>query len=143
MPDLSSDNITKIGDELKINWDIISPETLKQGITVELEHGSKLGRDTNITNDDLLITGKIALAHLKEDPFYYDRLNQMEKEADKYWEGKNKPWPTLIQGGFAALATPLNKILLIISIIVLVLIIIVWLVEGYGERFMPFSDWVI
>ena len=49
----------------------------------ELEHG-KVDPHTNVTNDDPLITGKIALAHLNEFPDYYTRLDKMEKEADEF-----------------------------------------------------------
>jgi hypothetical protein len=50
------------------------------GLDVEAEHG---GEDpaTNVTQDDPLATGKIALAHLKEMPDYYTRLNKMETDA--------------------------------------------------------------
>ncbi len=51
---------------------------------MELEHGLR-DMQTNVTDDDDLITGKIALAHLKEFPDYYTRLLAMEKEADDYW----------------------------------------------------------
>jgi hypothetical protein len=57
---------------------------LPLGLEVELEHGAR-DTQTNVTNDDALITGKIALAHLKEFPDYYTRLSAMEKEADEYW----------------------------------------------------------
>ncbi|WP_406606900.1 DUF5661 family protein, partial [Candidatus Infernicultor aquiphilus] len=40
---------------------------------------------TNVTNDDPLTTGKIALAHLTEFPDYYTRLAKMEKEAEDFW----------------------------------------------------------
>ncbi len=40
---------------------------------------------TNVTDDDLLLTAKIALAHLNEFPDYYDRLEEMEEEAEAYW----------------------------------------------------------
>jgi hypothetical protein len=74
----------QIGDDLGIDWRAFSVEQFKIGLGVELEHGA---RDTltNVTNDDALITGKIALAHLKEFPDYYTRLKAMEKEADEYW----------------------------------------------------------
>jgi hypothetical protein len=52
-----------------------------------VEHGLR-DPATNVTNDDLLITGKIALAHLNEFPDYYDRLEQMEEEAEKFWAKK-------------------------------------------------------
>jgi APA family basic amino acid/polyamine antiporter len=51
-----------------------------QGMRVELQHGTG-DPDTNITNDDLVTTGKIALAHLNEIPDYYTRLAAMETEA--------------------------------------------------------------
>jgi hypothetical protein len=50
------------------------------GLDVELEHGAR-DRKTNVTNDDPVLTGKIALAHLKEFADYYTRLGKMEEEA--------------------------------------------------------------
>jgi hypothetical protein len=47
---------------------------------VELEHGAR-DPQTNVTGDDLMMTGKIAWAHLKEFPDYYDRLKIMETQA--------------------------------------------------------------
>jgi len=54
------------------------------GLEVELEHGSH-DPVTNVTDDDELLTGKIALAHLKEFPDYYTRLDRMEEEAKAYF----------------------------------------------------------
>ena len=59
--------------------------TVPQGLEVEFEHGSS-DPETNVTNDDPVLTGKIAWAHLKEIPDYYDRLEEMEDEAEAYWE---------------------------------------------------------
>jgi hypothetical protein len=64
-------------------------EEFRRGMDVELEHGTR-DVDTNVTNDDPLTTGKIALAHLREFPDYYDRLEEMEKTAESYWEEKKK-----------------------------------------------------
>lgn len=52
--------------------------------------GSSTEQDplTNVTNDDPIMTGKITLAHLNEFPDYYDRLEEMEEEAEKFWEKK-------------------------------------------------------
>jgi hypothetical protein len=77
-----------IGDELGIRWDRFSVDQFRRGMEVELEHGRR-DPATNVTNDDLLVTGKIALAHLNEFPDYYDRLEKMEKEAEAYWEGRS------------------------------------------------------
>jgi hypothetical protein len=54
---------------------------------IELEHGT-IDSNTNVSDDDPLITGKIALAHLNEFPDYYDRLDKMEKEAEGFWGNK-------------------------------------------------------
>ncbi len=77
----------KIGDELGIKWDRFDVEQFRQGMDVELEHGL-VDPKTNVTNNDSLTTGKIALAHLNEFPDYYTRLEEMEEKAEKHWEGK-------------------------------------------------------
>ena len=59
------------------------------GMNVELEHG-KDNKLTNVTNNDILMTGKITLAHLFEYPDYYKRLSKLEKSADNYWKNRNK-----------------------------------------------------
>jgi len=80
----SSDEARKIGDQLAINWDNCDFKEFQRGLAVELEHGSR-DPDTDVTNDDPLLTGKIAWAHLKEFPDYYTRLDKLEAEADKFW----------------------------------------------------------
>jgi len=67
-------------------------DDLTKGMNVELEHG-KRDPFTNVTNNDLLTTGKIALAHLTEFPDYYSRLEILEREADKYWKSRSKTKP--------------------------------------------------
>jgi hypothetical protein len=39
-----------------------------------------------VTGDDLVLTGKIAWAHLKEIRDYYTRLDQMEAEAKEQFK---------------------------------------------------------
>jgi hypothetical protein len=73
-----------IGDRLGIDWREVDLDEFTQGIAVELEHGSRWP-ETNVTNDDLHITAKIAWAHLKEFPDYYTRLQKMEKQAESFW----------------------------------------------------------
>ena len=51
------------------------------GLNVELEHGTKYP-NTNITNNDPVLTGKIALAHLNEVKDYYTKLKTVEGEED-------------------------------------------------------------
>lgn len=57
------------------------------GINVELEHGL-ISPETNVTFNDPVLTGKIALAHLNEFPDYYTRLKILEDDAAKYWNSK-------------------------------------------------------
>jgi hypothetical protein len=80
----------EVGDFLKVNFKVISVETLKKGMIVELEHGI-CDKRTNISGDNLIITAKIALAHLVEFPDYYRRLEAMEGEAEEFWKKHNKP----------------------------------------------------
>ncbi|MFH1387316.1 MAG: DUF5661 family protein [bacterium] len=74
----------EIGEKIGIKWDKFDIEQFRRGMDVELEHGT-VDPNTNVTNDDPTITGKIALAHLNEFPDYYTRLDKMEEEADKFW----------------------------------------------------------
>jgi len=71
----------QIGESLGIDWSKFDVEQYRMGLDVELEHG-KVDLHTNVTNDDPIMTGKIALAHLNEFPDYYTRLDKMEKEAE-------------------------------------------------------------
>lgn len=71
----------KIGEALGIDWSKFDVEQYRRGLDVELEHG-KVDPQTNVTHDDPIMTGKIALAHLNEFPDYYTRLEKMEKEAE-------------------------------------------------------------
>jgi hypothetical protein len=70
-----------------INWAAINEEQFLMGLDIELEHGSK-HPETNITNDDPILTAKIALAHLFEIKDYYSRLQKMEEDAKIVQEGK-------------------------------------------------------
>ncbi len=78
---ISVEEAKQIGEQLGITWNKFDVDQYKIGMEVELEHGTA-NPLTNVTNDDLLITGKIALAHLNELPDYYTRLLKMEKEAE-------------------------------------------------------------
>jgi hypothetical protein len=70
----------KIGELLGVDWSKFDVEQFRMGLDVELEHGIS-DLQTNVTQDDEIITGKIALAHLNEFPDYYTRLEKMEKDA--------------------------------------------------------------
>ena len=57
----------QIGDALGIRWEEFDVEQFTMGLNVELEHGRRDGK-TDVTHDDPLLTGKIALAHLSRIP---------------------------------------------------------------------------
>jgi|ERR1035438_4136929 hypothetical protein len=76
-----------LGEQLGIRWDKFDLEQFRVGLGVELEHGI-VNPTTNVTNDDPLMTGKIALAHLTEFPDYYTRLAKLEEEAKRFWDSK-------------------------------------------------------
>lgn len=78
----------KIGESLGIDWSSFDVEQFRIGLDVELEHG-RHDPSTNVTNDDPIVTGKIALAHLNEFPDYYSRLVKMEEEAEQFHGGFN------------------------------------------------------
>ena len=80
----TAEKAKEIGEKLGIDWSKFDVEQFRVGMDIELEHG-KVDPHTNVTNDDPLLTGKIALAHLNEFPDYYTRLLKLEEEADKYW----------------------------------------------------------
>ena len=71
-----------IGKEIGIDWasSLFDVEQFRMGMGVELEHGLH-ELLTNVTGDEPAVTGRIALAHLKEFPDYYTRLARMEEEA--------------------------------------------------------------
>ena len=80
----SLDEAKRTGDSLGLDWGQVDLEQFRAGLQVELEHGTR-DPETNVTDDDLRLTGKIALAHLREFPDYYTRLAELEEEADTYW----------------------------------------------------------
>ena len=78
----TTEEAEEIGLRLGIDFAKYNLQEFRKGLEVEMEHGKKI-METNITNDNEYITGKIARAHLHEIPDYYSRLYKMEKEAEK------------------------------------------------------------
>lgn len=86
---MSAEEARNLGDSLGLNWQTVDLEQFRRGLEVELEHGSH-DPETDVTHDDLMLTGKIAWAHLKEFPDYYTRLDKLEEEASAYWAEQRK-----------------------------------------------------
>jgi hypothetical protein len=87
-PSVSLADARRIGEELSVNWSVVPVEEFRGALATELEHA-------DVTHGDLAVTGRIALAHLREDPGYYGRLARAEAEAEAYWATRQKPSPTL------------------------------------------------
>lgn len=77
----TTEQARQIGEMLGIDWKRFDVEQFRMGLNVELEHGL-IDPSTNVTGDDPILTGKIALAHLNEIADYYTRLYKMEREAE-------------------------------------------------------------
>ena len=78
--EFGTDDARKIGEQIGVDFTKFDLEEFRKGLAIELENGSH-DPETNVTNSDPLLTGKIAWAHLKEIPDYYTRLEKMESEA--------------------------------------------------------------
>jgi hypothetical protein len=81
-PRFTSEEAMRVTQELGIDLEKeeFDLEQFRMGMDVELEHGRRDSK-TNVTGDDPVLTGKIALAHLQEMPDYYTRLAEMEAET--------------------------------------------------------------
>jgi Protein of unknown function (DUF5661) len=86
---ISAIEAQQIGVTLGLDWQKIDIGQFRRGLEVEFEHGAR-DAETNVTNDDPTLTGKIAWAHLKEFPDYYARLDKLEAEADRYWASRGR-----------------------------------------------------
>jgi len=80
--EFTTEEARRVGEEIGVDWSSapFDVEQFRRGMDVELEHGLH-DLLTNVTEDDPVVTGKIALAHLNEFPDYYTRLERMEEEA--------------------------------------------------------------
>jgi hypothetical protein len=85
----SAEEARRVGDDNGVDWERFDLEQFRAGMDVEFEHGSH-DPQTDVTGDDPIVTGKIALAHMKEFPDYYERLERMEQEAEREWDERRR-----------------------------------------------------
>ena len=85
----TTEEARRVGDAIGVDWERLDLERFRAGMDVELEHGSH-DPQTDVTHDDPIVTGKIALAHMKEFPDYYERLERMEAEAERDWSSRSR-----------------------------------------------------
>ncbi|MDH3577806.1 MAG: hypothetical protein OEO71_08315 [Gammaproteobacteria bacterium] len=79
--EISDDEARALLDEVRGEAFEVGLEGFRQGLQVELEHGTRFP-DANITNNHPILTGQIVLAHLKESLLYYKRIAVAELEGD-------------------------------------------------------------
>ena len=79
----------RVGNRIGVDWTIYDLKQFRRGMDVELEHGRR-DPQTDVTHDQPILTGKIALVHMKEFPDYYIRLDRMEQEAKRHWAGRRR-----------------------------------------------------
>jgi hypothetical protein len=84
----TTEEARRVGDAIGVDWKRFDLEQFRAGMDVEFEHGSH-DPQTDVTGDDPIVTGKIALAHMKEFPDYYERLERMEREAEQDWAARS------------------------------------------------------
>ncbi len=118
MSTFTRETAEKLGRELGFSFDKFTPEDLRIGMEVELEHGSRGDKyGINVTGDDPKKTAQIALAHLVERGDYYDRLEAVE--------------------GPALIITPKMLVGIIVVLVILILIVLYFGVpkkEQLGEK---------
>ena len=85
----TSEEARRVGDAIGVDWNRFDLEQFRAGMDVEFEHGSH-DPQTDVTGNDPILTGKIALAHMKEFPDYYERLERMEREAVAEWARRER-----------------------------------------------------
>jgi hypothetical protein len=87
----TADEAHAAGERIGIDWTTsrFDVDQFRMGMDVELEHGTQ-DVETNVTDDSVEVTAKIARAHLNEFPDYYSRLAVMEAEAEAYWQAQGK-----------------------------------------------------
>ncbi len=79
---VSTAEARKVGEKIGVDFEKVDLEQFRLGMEAEFEHG-KNDPETNVTDDDPDMTGKIAWAHIKEVPDYYDRLEKLESDAHR------------------------------------------------------------
>lgn len=76
---MNKNEIKRLCYTIGVNYKDFNMQEMLRGYKVELEHG-KVNPTTNITNDDPVMTFKIAMAHLMEDGLYYSKLASVMKD---------------------------------------------------------------
>ena len=80
---ISKDEAKRVGESLHIDWDQIDLEEFRQGLMGNYKEGA-IDPETGLAYEDVLLTGKVVLAHIQEFPDYFTRLAKLKEEVDEY-----------------------------------------------------------
>ncbi len=80
---ISIDEAKRVGESLHIDWDQVDLEEFRQGLMGNHKEGA-IDPETGLTYEDVLLTGKVVLAHMQEFPDYFTRLAKLKEEVDEY-----------------------------------------------------------
>jgi hypothetical protein len=78
----------RVGESLHIDWEQVDLEEFRQGLMGNHKPGA-IDPETGLAYEDVLLTGKIVLAHMEEFPDYFTRLAKLKEEVDEYQAGRN------------------------------------------------------
>jgi hypothetical protein len=84
---ISSNEAKRIGDSLYIDWDQVDLEQFRQGLMGNHKQGV-MDPETGLTYDNVLLSGKVVLAHMQEFPDYFTRLAKLKAEVDRHQAGR-------------------------------------------------------
>jgi uncharacterized protein DUF5661 len=84
---ISIDEAKRVGESLHIDWDQVNLEEFRQGLMGNHKEGA-IDPETGLTYEDVLLTGKVVLAHMEEFPDYFTRLAKLKEEVDEYQAGR-------------------------------------------------------
>ena len=80
---ISSEEAQRIGESLHLDWDHIDLEQFRQGLMGEVDQAN-MDPATGRTYDNVLLSGKLVVAHMQEFPDYFTRLEKLKAEADRH-----------------------------------------------------------
>jgi Protein of unknown function (DUF5661) len=83
----TTDEARRVGEAIGVDWNRFDLAQFRAGMDAEFEHGSR-DPQTDVRHDDPIVTGTIALAHMKKFPDYDERLERMEREAERERAGR-------------------------------------------------------
>lgn len=122
-------DIAKEAVKLRIDSRVVPAATWERAVRTELEHA-------DVVAGDLGVVAKIALAHLKEDPYYYSVLARTEPAAEEYWSQRGGPPP--VQLGVAGGAGPEPprwvQTALLAAVVMLIFVLVWWCARAFWPQ---------